>query len=677
MLLCPCPKLTPLQSRFLASVAALAILGLIYWSLSDAHFAYAAELEFDGSGQSRIRTGEDHNWHRIGLDALEWDEGDNEEIGIDPTPVLAARAATTSTIGGNNNANIDNIQPGDTTVWLFPQSQLMGRHAEVGLGLPSDPEEDDDAVLEHVDLRKRDSDTDLPESHGLGTRQSQNARRIFVSINTCVQPSYVGSGVQSAAPPQLTLYVATSSDNTNPGPDGDPSKQEAVRLDQGFANFSTIAQGNWHMSVHAPDLPSAFTNVWNYELAVSIDQYYHSLGTNGSNLFLIDSDSTAALLVTDNLTQANAGSELYQEWLSLAPPYIVFASNVNHTATMGIEKSYCGLSKNSQIVGNQADSTGDSTNVQMEMITRGLGNKPKEQFYVTFLNGSSNYHAILAQPGNSTNVGNGIVGGGGKVWHEMSFRTKSDGNCALLYNLDFCDQVAYAVPSSPNATANFTQFQAFYDDYTRNFYHNFNYSLQQIPCHTDSAAQYSLVKNCSDCAGAYKEWLCAVSIPRCEDFTNDASYLQIRNVGQAFLNGSSLSSQYVNRNYVPMSDAPTLEGSLAFEQTLLSSVATNQSRNGEIDKHIAPGPYKEVLPCEDLCYSLVQSCPAALGFGCPYPGRGLEVGYGTRAGLKNGTLTCSYLGAYVYTDDSSGLNVNALRALAFAGMAALLVMTGS
>ena len=156
-------------------------------------------------------------------------------------------------------------------------------------------------------------------------------------------------------------------------------------------------------------------------------------------------------------------------------------------------------------------------------------------------------------------------------------------------------------------------------------------------------------------ARAYKEWLCAVSIPRCEDFSSTAPYLQIRNVAQDFINGSSLPSSYLNQSYVPMPNAPTLDGSAAYQQTLLSSVATSQSRNPKIDEIIKPGPYKEVLPCEDLCYSLVQSCPAALGFGCPVPGRGLEVSYGNRSGMTEGRITCSYLGAYVYTDAAFAL----------------------
>jgi calcium channel MID1 len=68
----------------------------------------------------------------------------------------------------------------------------------------------------------------------------------------------------------------------------------------------------------------------------------------------------------------------------------------------------------------------------------------------------------------------------------------------------------------------------------------------------------------------------------------------------------------------------------------------NSSRNPIIDTDIKPGPYKEVLPCQDLCHELVQSCPASLGFGCPVE-EWLNASYGVRS--PNGDITCSYLGA--------------------------------
>ena len=669
-MLCQCPKLTPLQSRFLASVVALGILGLIYWSLSDHHFAYAAKLEIDGSGQSR--GGEDHNWHRIAQLRLEEDgiDFDREDEGSEAN-VLTARATAVQQIQGNNVANNDNIQPGDTTLWKYGKNLLQSEPAETGPGLPKNvtiPVED---VLEgHAELRRRKVDDD-EDGNGVLQKRQIDSKMIYISINTCLQPNYIGSGAQPA-PPQLKLYVATSDSNTNPGPDGNSAQQE-IELIEGFANYSVPANDDWYMSVHAPSLPSGFGGVWNYELAVSINDFFHAADLGYSNMFFIDSDTSSALLVTNNVTNASASQPEYQQWLDLTAPYVLFANNVNDTSTMGVSNSFCGLSKNAKIAGKQTDPTGDTTNVQMSMITRGLGSKPKEQFYLTQLNSSSQYNAVLALSGNSTASGDGVVGGGGKIWQAVTFPTKSDGNCALLYNLTFCDEVAYAVPSTPDIVSNFTNFQLLYDNYTLSYYNNFNYSLQQIPCKTTSDAQYSLAKDCDDCANAYKEWLCAVSIPRCEDFSKDEPYLQIRNVGQQFYNnGSYLSDSFLNSAYTPMPNAPTLEGTVAFSQTYISSLATRSSRNPMIDEQIKPGPYREVLPCDDICYNLVQSCPAALGFGCPYPGRGLEAGYGSRQGNGNGTITCNYLGAYVYTDGAAGLTAKAGLALAFAGLALLL-----
>jgi calcium channel MID1 len=118
-------------------------------------------------------------------------------------------------------------------------------------------------------------------------------------------------------------------------------------------------------------------------------------------------------------------------------------------------------------------------------------------------------------------------------------------------------------------------------------------------------------------------------------------------VGQRYSNGTYLSDDILNSSYIPMPGAPTLPGSPAWSQTLNSTFASNRSRNHEIiDLDIMPGPYKEVLPCEDLCYSLVQKCPASMGIGCPAKGKGLERSYGTRDDPE--MVKCSYLGAVYY-----------------------------
>ena len=198
-----------------------------------------------------------------------------------------------------------------------------------------------------------------------------------------------------------------------------------------------------------------------------------------------------------------------------------------------------------------------------------------------------------------------------------------------------------------------------YDDAAAAIYQNFTYSLQQIACNTTSTAQYSLVRNCDDCARDYKNWLCAVTIPRCADFSSQDPFLQPRNLGQPSLDNTDSSNTGDDFSAKPESDNDTDEDEnkeiKGYEDTRPPSrrLYANSSRNPLIDELIQPGPYKEVLPCDDLCYSIVQSCPAALGFKCPLPGRGLERSYGKRS--RSGSITCSYLGAAYYLNEGSSL----------------------
>jgi len=181
----------------------------------------------------------------------------------------------------------------------------------------------------------------------------------------------------------------------------------------------------------------------------------------------------------------------------------------------------------------------------------------------------------------------------------MNCLTHADANCKLIYNLPFCSDVAYSVPT--NATASREDLIGFYDSNAKDLFRNFNYSLQQIPCNTTSSAQYSLVRNCTDCDRDYRSWLCAVTIPRCDDFSLPAAgYTMPRNVGRDFINGTK-----VNLAAVKLND------------TVLKQPWTNSSRFGPVDEVIKPGPYREMLPCINLCYELVKSCPASMGFACP------------------------------------------------------------
>lgn len=180
--------------------------------------------------------------------------------------------------------------------------------------------------------------------------------------------------------------------------------------------------------------------------------------------------------------------------------------------------------------------------------------------------------------------------------------------------------MAYAVPSNPGWNA--TGLANFYDTQAQDYYANFTKSLAQIACNTTGTAQYSLAKNCTDCANDYKNWLCSVLIPRCEDYSSTALFLQPRNIAANFTNGTTTEAQ----------------------ANFTSRSAFNQSRNPLIDTVIKPGPYKEVLPCDDLCYAIVRSCPAKLGFSCPQD-KNLGMSYAPRAQDPT-VLQCNYPGVF-------------------------------
>jgi len=85
-----------------------------------------------------------------------------------------------------------------------------------------------------------------------------------------------------------------------------------------------------------------------------------------------------------------------------------------------------------------------------------------------------------------------------------------------------------------------------------------------------------------------------------------------------------------------------------------------------IDQSIKPGPYKELLPCDDLCFDLVRSCPAKLGFACPNsPAK--ELSYGTR---NPDSLKCNFPGAVV---DLSPFKAGARALMVELGLLVLLV----
>ena len=194
----------------------------------------------------------------------------------------------------------------------------------------------------------------------------------------------------------------------------------------------------------------------------------------------------------------------------------------------------------------------------------------------------------------------------------------ANSSCQLLYNLDFCDGIGYAVPTNSSYYDNYSGLASIYDNNAKTYFQNFQESLDQIPCNTTASAQYSLAVDCTACSAAYKQWLCADSIPRCTDFSSPESFLQPRRINYTFSNNSILPDDV---SYSVNSSFSSHDVLYRFNKSSSSSEQypsyLSNSRNPFVDT-INPGPYKEILPCKSLCSALVRDCHALLGLaGCP------------------------------------------------------------
>jgi hypothetical protein len=311
---------------------------------------------------------------------------------------------------GNNQFKTSDIKLGETQWWYFPKESVNGKKSNATPGLPESIFVDgtSEQTISSDELRKRDEDI------------VKRSTSVYLSLTMCSKPEINNTNgtIPDSVPslPELNLYVSTSESLQKPGPGQDSSKQNVFTADEGYVGASVQADGDVFIGI-AVQNSTAYSGSYRYEIAASIDAYFHSI-VDEPFLHFVDSDIHAALLTTDNLTLSEEGSENYQQWMDLTPPFTMFAHNVNDTAISGLQRSYCALEQLAQI------GKGDH-GVEGGMTNRGLGKKPKEQFYITGLNRTSNYSGILAMDGNSTNSGNGIVGGGGRVWKPMYFATKS------------------------------------------------------------------------------------------------------------------------------------------------------------------------------------------------------------------------------------------------------------
>ncbi|KAH8726090.1 stretch-activated Ca2+-permeable channel component-domain-containing protein [Phaeosphaeriaceae sp. PMI808] len=663
------PIVNPAQSRLLPSIIATYLLLLLTVGTSSQPRFLAHAVQVPGTSDSDALTQFEHGARDKdgpGGYSPDFDYFDRSLLGRQEPQSPQVMELT-------NNAKKDmDINPGVTTYFIIKRGRSRAvRTDEVasraldaqGLDVASEK-----AAGEHVTPTEEEVDIDNGDSE-LSKRQTGN--QVWISATTCRQP--VANRTESMKNhPQLVMFVSDSPQNQKPGPDstdGLRTPPTGLLFEEGFANFSLSTNSDIYIGISAPNLDRGLFGSWQFEIAASFDGPYHSYNNSSPFLFMIDTDSESALFITYSLAEWNSTDA--NKWKE-NNPFRMYAFPLGDTSPItGMERSLCALQglSNNPTNSSASNSTSNSTNnstrhVVSTSITNKIGdNSTKGQFHVQGLENGKTYNGFLIVEGAQKTLQipgtNDVVRGGGLVFQKFNWTTKNDDTCQVLFDLEFCDSVAYAVPSSPEHKLDDEKLRALYDNKAKAYYKNFKNSLAQMACDTNPESQYSLARTCKDCERDYKNWLCSVLIPRCEDWSAPGAWLQERNVNAALPDGSL-----------------TFGNNLTAEMnsTKRDRLGYNSTRNPGIDLVTPEGPYKEMLPCEDLCYEIVKSCPAKLGFSCPNsPAR--ELTYGQRD-PRNEELFCNFPGAVVKLNVkgvASGLGVRVSRAVVFAVLASAMV----
>ncbi|KAF9186946.1 stretch-activated cation channel mid1 [Haplosporangium sp. Z 767] len=418
---------------------------------------------------------------------------------------------------------------------------------------------------------------------------------VFISISTCSTPKS-GNGIC----PPLVMYVSTSTSQPLPGPGQDPKVVQMVEGQEGLIQYTAYTSNDIFFSLHAPTLQGTWTGDWAVEVGASSQGYVQGYQSS-QGLILDDTDSTSASFLTHNFTAV--------------PTFKVFLVESN-ALPVGLTHSLCAIEVIQPIPLTKANMVVTQTN-RTSNLDGSLGRDilphelkfeqfgQRRQVLVQSLTPGREYTAFFI-----TDVLNQIEA---EVMYGMtSFRTKRRDNCVLITDLQFCQEAAYAVPITPLATlpgggaANTTirqDVKNHYDGFAESLMDNFDKVLGQYDC---TRSQYSLIRNCTHCRRAYRRWLCSVSIPRCTDVEDVRDFRNKGNSQSDTVEPNAAANPYlIDRTQGPV----IVERSTNTSRGAIAPSAENPLMN--------PGVYGEVLPCIDLCFDVVQSCPNFLEFSCP------------------------------------------------------------
>lgn len=178
-------------------------------------------------------------------------------------------------------------------------------------------------------------------------------------------------------------------------------------------------------------------------------------------------------------------------------------------------------------------------------------------------------------------------------------------SCPLVHSLSYCPLVSYAVPLPdppfPLTAHNATTLPNTLTVPLLSYMTNFTATLLTFACGRD---WYTPLQSCESCQAAYRNWLCAVSFPRC---------------GEAPPTTAAAGATQAAQTVFP---------------ALLPQTSGAPPRNPNLPAFPASS-YEVLLPCLETCNAVDRACPNFLGFTCPVPNFNANQSYGV--GFVDGT----------------------------------------
>ena len=402
---------TPPRPRLLASLATSA--ALLYL----ATFSPTTALEADAQRVPNILSDDllpenGHDARGRGLDVSY-----ESEFTVVGGGSLQGRAADDINVLEENEPERFTMEKGSVAYFAL---SLDGLRSRDGSAIPRDAEQ-------RRDTGQAEDDTFMPERNASGgelRRRKEDTPTVYVSANICRYPTRVSGKPSNSDPPQLWMVVSADSSDQHPK-STKPSAQadmfhEGAAMRRISASSSTV-----YFSIEAPDLSDDFEGGWSFEVAVSTNDWYHSIDEkeDADMLSTVGMDNASVLLVTKSLTE---DIDEAQAIMASPPPYTLFVYNADSPQLKGVRHSYCGLENYAQIASVKDKKPSDQ--VTMRMTNRGQSKLPRQQFWLSGLNATTAYTAILVHTSQDSltkrqNDGSGSGSSAVRVFRETQFQT--------------------------------------------------------------------------------------------------------------------------------------------------------------------------------------------------------------------------------------------------------------